>query len=228
MKSHLSFRWPRDRRHRHRPRRQSPLLFVLSLLCLACPWVSADDANSAKPDDRLTVDVVAGRTADDWVGELDSTDRTDRLRALRSLAPMGVSVAPQVGRCLEHDDAAMRYLACSILGDLGPEAVKPFSNTLKRMVKTDPMKSTQMAAAYALCRGGEMEQYLATLTDRLEYPERGMACCAAELIGRLGPDAKDAVPALQKAYRTHKPGGGGDYHIGGAAKNALRKLGAVD
>ena len=66
---------------------------------------------------------------------------------------------------------------------------------------------------------------LPLLVETLAYPERGTACSAAELIGRIGPDAAAAIAPLEAAYSKHRPGAkGGDYHIGGAALNALRKL----
>jgi hypothetical protein len=63
------------------------------------------------------------------------------------------------------------------------------------------------------------------MIETLQYPERGMACTAAFLIGELGADAKEAEPALRRMYEQNKPGQKqGDYHRGGAAMNALRKI----
>jgi hypothetical protein len=45
-----------------------------------------------------------------------------------------------------------------------------------------------------------------------------MACSAAELLGRVGPPASEALPALEEA-RQHS-----DYHVQGAALNAMRAI----
>ena len=59
----------------------------------------------------------------------------------------------------------------------------------------------------------------------LDYPERGMACASAFLIGQIGPPAIEATAALEKTLDANRPGTqGGDYHLGGEAINALRKL----
>ena len=63
------------------------------------------------------------------------------------------------------------------------------------------------------------------MIETLDDPERGMACTAAYLIGEIGPDAKEAEASLQRTYEKNQPGQSeGDYHLGGAAQNALRKV----
>ncbi|MEM9645757.1 MAG: HEAT repeat domain-containing protein [Planctomycetota bacterium] len=173
-------------------------------------------------------DFVAGRSLQEYASDLNSDLRTVRLRALRSLRPFGSAAGSSIRTCLSHADPAMRYLAAVALGDLGEKAVTPSIPDLQKMVKKDASLSVQMAAAYALCQAGHMDDHLPLLIQRVRYPERGMACSAAELIGKLGPKAKMATEELLLIWEANKPKSPGDYHVGGAAKNALRKLGAVD
>lgn len=168
---------------------------------------------------------VAGRTVADYQAEIESDDRVVRLRALKSLGAFGPRAAAAIRGALEHDDPAMRYTAAVQLGSMGGEPLEESLDTLQRLAAEDRSHGVRMAASYALCAEGRLEAHLPMLIESLEYPERGMACSAAELLSQLGGDAVDAVPALQAAYEKHRPGAkGGDYHIGGAAMNALRKI----
>ena len=63
------------------------------------------------------------------------------------------------------------------------------------------------------------------MIETLDYPERGMACTAAYLIGEIGPYGKGATAALEQTFEKNRPvRKEGDYHLGGAALNALRKI----
>ena len=130
---------------------------------------------------------------------------------------------------LDDPSAGVRYWAASHLGAIGPTADRALPR-LKELKADQEFPAVQMAAAFALCRIDKVEDHLQLLTARLDYPERGMACSAAEFLGRLGADGQAAVPALERAYhansrqqnpvRKDNP----DYHIQGACQNALRKI----
>jgi hypothetical protein len=110
------------------------------------------------------------------------------------------------------------------LGQLRGDALDKATDELEKLVADKKSKSVQMAAAFALCRAGKVDKHLPLLIERLQYPERAMACSAAELIGALGPAAAPAISALEKARDDNQPGGDGDYHLGGAATAALRHV----
>ena len=85
--------------------------------------------------------------------------------------------------------------------------------------------AVRLAASFALCRHGLYDMHLPLLIESLDYPERGTACTAAYLLGEIGPDAKGAQGPLEQTFEKNRPGGSeGDYHLGGAALNALRKI----
>lgn len=168
---------------------------------------------------------VSGRTIDEYAALLDDTDRVVRLRAIKSLGAFGVDAGDAIRKGLEHDDAAMRYTAAVHLGRIGGKPLELAAARLAKLAADKKSHAVRMAASYALCETGNTAEHLPLLIESLSYPERGMACCAAELLGRLGPDAEAAIEPLEAAYAKHAPGTqGGDYHIGGAAKNALRKI----
>ena len=172
---------------------------------------------------------VAGRTMEGWGDDLQSQDRIIRLRAAKSLVAFGQPAGPMLATLLDDDDAAIRYVAAVGLGDIGGEPLSAATKTLQRITKSDSSQAVSMATAYALCRNREQDSdniriYLPTLINRLDHPERGMVCSASELIGKIGPRAGAAAEKLQAVFEANQPGGKGDYHKGGAAKNALRKI----
>lgn len=168
---------------------------------------------------------VAGKTAAEHTALLDSPQREVRLRAARSLARFGSEAAPELRKTLSHADPAMRYIAAESLGDIGGDSLQQSINQLSDIQQNDHMHSVRLAASYALCRAGKLDRPLQFMIKTLDYPERGMACASAFLIGQIGPPAIEATAALEKTLDANRPGTkGGDYHLGGEAINALRKL----
>lgn len=190
------------------------VLLSLPLVWLACCDGFAEDTPR-----------VAGRTLAEHASLLSDADRVVRLRAARSLGSFGVEAGEARIGMLDHEDAAVRYIGAVQLGRLGEEPLKKAKPRLRELASEESSLAVRMAASYALCRSGLVDEHLPLLVDSLKYPERGTACSAAELIGDIGPSAAAAIDPLETAYAKHKPGAdGGDYHIGGAAANALRKL----
>ena len=168
---------------------------------------------------------VAGKSLAKNVSDLSSTDRVIRLRAVRSLSAYGASAAEALQAALDHEDAAVRYLAAEQLGELGAASLADAKPKLEVLAADESSLAVRMAASFALCRAGELNKHLPLLVETLNYPERGTACSAAALIGKIGPAANDAVAPLEAVHEKHRAGvKGGDYHRGGAAMNALRKI----
>ncbi len=176
---------------------------------------------------------VAGRTLVQWAADLKSTEETIRLRAAKSVGLFGKPAANMYVEMLADRDESVRYWAASHLGDLG-QLKKPWRDALLQH-QSDQSMGVRLAVAYALSRrassknvGGEsetasVEADLKPLLDGLENRERGAACASAEFLGRLGPLAKSALGRLELSFAKHS-GTGGDYHVRGAVKNAIRKI----
>jgi hypothetical protein len=183
---------------------------------------------------------IAGMTLADCVEQLGSEVRPERLRAIRTLGLFDQAAAEPLAEALSHSDPAVRFLAATQLGRIGGKALQsnvaelakrvgdPDDQRIERQQNPDsgdPSPSVRVAAAYALCEAGQTDVYLTVILDALDHPDRGMCCYAADLIGRLGGDARAALPKLQQVHAANKPGvRGGDYHRGGAAMNAIRKI----
>jgi HEAT repeat protein len=181
-------------------------------------------SNSRAASDEVAT--VAGESLEQCAGHLDSDNRVIRLRAARSLSAFGTPAGKPLRDALGHEDAAVRFIAAESLGRLGGESLQESRDLLAKLATTPSQPlSVRMAAAYAMCAAGETKAYLPVLIEGIETDRRAAACTAADLIAALGPSASAATDALQQAYQEHRPGAkGGDYHIGGAANNALRSI----
>lgn len=187
---------------------------------------SGQRPTSQRPSDE-PINSIAGQSLDECAMDLQSDNRVVRLRAIRTLGFFGQPAADNLLQALSHDDNAVRFLAAAHVGRLGGKALEQAQPQLEKLVNQDQPLPVQMSAAYALCEAGQTKQYLPTLIKGLQHSERGVACHAADLLARLGKDAEGARSALQEVYAKNKPGvKGGDYHKGGAANNALRRLDA--
>ena len=169
--------------------------------------------------------VLAGKTIAQYTKELKNENRVVRLRAARSLTAMGSAAGTTLTEALSHDDPAVRYVAAVGLGRIGGKTLKASTPALEKSAATEEFHAAEMAMAFALCRSGKTSEHLPVLIKALSHKERGVVCGAAELLGEIGPPAIDAIETLKSVHATNKAGvKGGDYHIGGAAMNALRKI----
>jgi HEAT repeat protein len=170
---------------------------------------------------------VAGQTVDQVASQIANENRTIRLRAVKTLGVFGQPAGKALAAALGHEDAAVRYTAAIHLGNLRGDALTDALPQLSKLITEDSSQATQMAVAYALCRAGKLDVGLPVLLERLQRPSRAIATSAAELLGMIGPAASAALDQLQAVADANRPGGSGDYHIGGATKAAITKIKAT-
>src|SRR5690606_7343110 len=127
----------------------------------------------------------------------DDENRTVRCRGVRTLGGFEQHAVKPLAEALAHSDAAVRYLAAVQLGRIGGEGLQAATEELEKLVSDEQSKAVQMAAAFALCRAGKLDEHLDLLIERMKSGERAMACSAAALIGDLGPAAARAAAALE-------------------------------
>ena len=157
---------------------------------------------------------VAGRTLEEWSSELKSPTPVVRRRAVLSIGAFGKNAVPVLTQALSHGDEVVRYWAASELGDLGDDA-KPAVESLQKMLGEKSI-GVRIAAAYALCRVGLVDEGLPTLLEGLKHKERGVWNASADFLARIGPPAKDAVATLETEGKR------GDDHIADICNEALR------
>ncbi|MEX0938616.1 MAG: HEAT repeat domain-containing protein [Pirellulales bacterium] len=187
---------------------------MLLFVCIAGGHSAA--LHGQQPREAAEPQRVAGRTLAEWTAELRDPGEIVRLRAVRTINHFGAESVPALTRMLRDHETSVRYCAAIGLGDIGEDA-RPAKAQLTERLR-DPLESVRLASAFALARLGELETALPVLTAGLAHADRAMACSAAELLGRIGPPAAGALPALEDA-RQHS-----DIHVKGAALNAVRAI----
>ncbi len=207
------------------PRTKNQELIMLILLICGCATSSWSQSLPLAPEEP-----AAGRTMAQWREQLSDPNAIVRLRAAKTLGVYGAAAAPSLTQALDDEHPGVAYWACYHLGYIQNLHDQPLIAKLKQLRERSGNPAVQMAADYALCRQEGLATHLQRLADKLTFPERGMACSAAEMLGRLGPEAKDALPALRAAFEKHNQGKGPgvDYHIRGAVQNALRLIQSAD
>tara|TARA_R110002049_G_scaffold4601_4_gene31954 strand:- start:231044 stop:231676 length:633 start_codon:yes stop_codon:yes gene_type:complete len=196
--------------------------FVVTIAILIVAWSCCQLKTIAE---NAPVKALAGKTVDQYASDINDENRTVRLRAAKSLSAMGQSAGKTLRRALGHDDPAVRYIAATGLGRIGGDALAAAQSSLEKLADDEQSHAARMAACFALCKLGKTSDHLDVLIKTLTHRERGVVCAAAELLGEIGPPANQAIDELQSVHAKNKAGvKGGDYHIGGAAMNALRKI----
>ena len=166
-------------------------------------------------------DEIAGRTLSEWSRDLAVSNETVQLRAAKMIGQFGESAVPQLSKMLTSENDAIRYWAASHLGNIGSDT-SATSEALKSATN-DPSLPVRMAINYALSRVDRAGPWYVSLIKGVESNDRSTACAAADFFARIGPSADSVIPSLQAVFEKQSRAGG-DYHIAGAVKNALRNI----
>ena len=188
---------------------------ILSLCAAAILLVAAMAADAADG-----AETAAGRTLAECSSELQSSSPVVRRRAVLSLGAFAKSAVPTLTQALAHDDPVVRYWAASELGDLGDEAKSALESL--RKVHGEKSIGVRIAAAYALCRIGQVEEALPTLLEGLKHDARGVWNSSADFLARIGPPARAAIPTLEEESKR------GADHIADICNEALLRIRGVD
>lgn len=128
-----------------------------------------------------------------------------------------IAALPSLVKALRDDDQNVRSYAAVAVGSIGPaarEAVPALENLVDR--ESD---HNFLAAAEALWRvRGPDEQLAARVAQLLGNPSEYVRREAADCLGRMGPDAAEAIPSLQQALADPVR------FVQDAAREALRKI----
>ena len=189
--------------------------WIQRLFYVAVLAFSAFDSHAAD-----SIHIVAGRSLADWSAELQSSSPVVRRRAVLSIGAFDKSAVPVLTKALAHEDAVVRYWAASELGDLGEDA-KSAAEPLRKLLG-EKLIGVRIAAAYSLCRIGEVEHGLPSLLEGLQHDERGAWNSSADFLARIGPPAKGAIKTLEEAGKR------GADHIADICNEALRRIRGVD
>ena len=161
-----------------------PLSCVCAALSLAAPARAAD--------------------VNELVQQLQSVDSGSRREAASALADLGAEAKPAVpalAQALRDKDLYVRRFAAKALGNLGADA-QPAVPALAKALKDDK-KQVAEAAADALGKVHPGQAGVTPLAGVLKdkNAETSVRRKAAEALGKIGSDAKDAVRALTDALK---------------------------
>ena len=162
---------------------------------------------------------VAGRSMQEWLSELSSSDKTKQRRAAESLGQFGPLASGAFADLLEHRDAAIRYIGASHIGD--HQTPKSAIGKLRSLLE-DSSRGVKVSAAYALCRLGEPEAGLPVFESIVSVKERGLQCSAADFLGRMGRVAELLLDVLEKQTAQK------DYHVKNGYTFAIKKINQDD
>ena len=128
---------------------------------------------------------------------------TEAILALGKIGPAAKSAVPALCAALQKEGTNAHAIVLA-LGDIGPDAAAAEPLLLKAMASKDDSLAVTAASAYteiqprsAKAAAKAIPVLVAGLSDSL--PETRKA--AAESLGELGPLAREAAPALQKATK---------------------------
>ncbi len=164
---------------------------------------------------------IAGRNLSQWTQDLSASNETVQLRAAKMIGQFGEQAVPQLVTMLQSENDAVRYWTASHLGNLGKKAATA-AEPLKGAVN-DSSFPVRMAINYALSRVDRAGPWFVSLIKGVESKDRSTACAAADFFARIGPPAASALATLQTVFDKQSKRGG-DYHIKGEVKNALRNI----
>ena len=163
------------------------------------------------PQAKSALPVLVGLVTKEWAD-------SDVLRALVKIDPDGEKCVPALIRALGHEDSEVVRVAADCLGLLGPRAKDaiPALTAVVTRVREGPVRPNedpQVGAARALRRVGPpgeaaIPALISAVKDRRrlagEDPLHSQAAAAAaESLGSFGTAARDAIPVLIEALRSH-------------------------
>ena len=157
--------------------------------------------------------VFAGQDSDGLAEAPTSQEREVATGTLSSLIADPGRLVPILIRAVEEGSEAVRLTAIDALGDIGPPA-QPAVPALFKLLDVEYERSL---AHRALTRIGPRS--IPHLVQALEHKEVFVRVFACSSLAVLGPDAEDAIPALQKARDKDS-----DERVRDAARGALARL----
>jgi HEAT repeat protein len=132
----------------------------------------------------------------------DETVRTAAVHGVIQIGPQASSQVAALIEALQDEIDAVRFHAALALGDCGA-AAQPATANLVHCVLWDKDPAVRVEAAVALWKVDNSHSPIAipALIEALSSDNELICWIAADCLGRMGPAAREAVPALQKALQ---------------------------
>jgi HEAT repeat protein len=148
-----------------------------------------------------------------------------RLGATYAMNRFGKDAVDELLKMLKDPEVDIRFAAVYALDDIGEEAIKSFPAMAEIAVDDQAPEQTRRIALRGLLRMAGLGDFwpgtagaVPFLIERLENPDKVHRWRAASTLAAIGPAAKDAIPALEKASKDP------DKSVAGAAAFALERV----
>ena len=138
-----------------------------------------------------------GRTPYETAHDPKANPLKELAEAADLASQMSETNVPALVRLLGHGDPAVRYWGAVGLVALG-EGAAPAAEALREAL-TDSAPGVRVEAAEALALCGGLEEALPVLIQALQHESALIRLRAINVLDRLGPKAKPALPAIRKA-----------------------------
>jgi HEAT repeat protein len=149
-------------------------------------------ARQALPVVRAALKETASKDSDEAV-------RSHALGAVLQVGPEPASDIPALTNALQSELEIVRFHAAATLGDMGRSA-RPALPSLIHAASWDEDAAVRVVAAVALWKIDQNAPLaVSTLAKALEGENELVCWIAADSLREIGPEAIDAVPALQRA-----------------------------
>ena len=170
--------------------------------------------------DKLTTPVEPRTDVVHWRDMIDRTDLLDRLRAIKALDGQGEKAIPRYFEALGDKYGSVRYWAVVGLrvNCKDDQTIERAKDVVVKLLD-DPSPVVRIAAAQALCDWGQEEQALPVLVQALEHNSDSVRLHAATALGRIGEEARPALPQLRAAMQDKYPA------VRNVTKYTLQRLG---
>ncbi len=162
--------------------------------------------------ERAEVVRAIGAFGEDGVGEVslvaltladpDPQVRAAAAWALSQIGAKGAAAAPALAQALSDSSPRVRSLAAVALEAMGPAAVPALPELVRAL--NDPVDYVRVPAADALgAMGPAARAAVSPLAERLRVKDEQVMVLrsVAAALGNIGPDAKDALPALRQTLQ---------------------------
>jgi HEAT repeat protein len=127
--------------------------------------------------------------------------RTCAIQSLTRIGPEAYTDVPSLVESLKDDLPYVRMSAANGLGELGSKA-KPAVSALTSIAFYDPSPRVRLEAAVAIWRIDRLAvRVMPVLVSALKDPDEVSRWIAADCLGEMGAEAREAVPALQDALK---------------------------
>jgi HEAT repeat protein len=122
---------------------------------------------------------------------------------LENIGPGAVEAISILAETIDDADAGNRWVVVSAIGRIGP-AAKAASPKVENVLR-DREPRVRLAAAFALWSIEKRQTALVYLIQQLKSTDSADRQLAAEMLGAIGPEAGEAVPALLALAKDGEP-----------------------